>query len=124
MIMVQAGPPVDDMIAELVPLLTPGDILIDGGNTHYPDTTRRTAMLEERGSSSSGRGSPAARRAPSGPVDHARRQPDAWPQVKPIFQAIAAKVDDGTPCCDWVGPEGPATTSRWSTTGSSTATCS
>ena len=107
MIMVKAGPPVDDVIDELVPLLSPGDVLIDGGNTHYPDSTRRTRDLKAKGLLFVGTGvSGGEEGALKGPSIMPGGNPDAWPLVKPIFQAIAAKVDGGTPCCDWVGPEG------------------
>jgi len=107
MIMVKAGKPVDDVIDELVPLLEPGDILIDGGNTYYPDTVRRTRDLKARGLLFVGTGvSGGEEGALKGPSIMPGGNPDAWPHVKPIFQAIAAKVSDGTPCCDWVGPEG------------------
>ncbi|MGE3821907.1 MAG: decarboxylating NADP(+)-dependent phosphogluconate dehydrogenase [Isosphaeraceae bacterium] len=107
MIMVKAGPAVDAVIDELVPLLEPGDILIDGGNTHHPDTTRRTRDLKAKGILFIGTGvSGGEEGALKGPSIMPGGNPDAWPAVKPIFQAIAAKVADGTPCCDWVGPEG------------------
>jgi 6-phosphogluconate dehydrogenase len=107
MIMVKAGPPVDDVINELVPLLAPGDILIDGGNSHFPDSTRRTRDLKAKGLLYIGTGvSGGEEGALKGPSIMPGGDADAWPQVKPIFQAIAAKVPDGTPCCDWVGPEG------------------
>lgn len=107
MIMVKAGPAVDAVIDELTPLLEPGDILIDGGNTHYPDTTRRTKALKEKGLLFVGTGvSGGEEGALKGPSIMPGGDPAAWPSVKPIFQAIAAKVGDGTPCCDWVGPEG------------------
>ena len=107
MIMVKAGPPVDAVIDELTPLLEPGDILIDGGNTHYPDTTRRARALKEKGLLFVGTGvSGGEEGALKGPSIMPGGDPAAWPHVKPIFQAIAAKVSDGTPCCDWVGPEG------------------
>ena len=107
MIMVKAGAPVDDVINALVPLLEPGDILIDGGNTHYPDTTRRARALKEKGLLFVGTGvSGGEEGALKGPSIMPGGNPDAWPHVKPIFQSIAAKVDDGAPCCDWVGPEG------------------
>ena len=107
MIMVKAGAPVDDVINELVPLLEPGDILIDGGNSHFPDSTRRTQDLKARGLLFVGSGvSGGEEGALKGPSIMPGGDPDAWPHVKPIFQAIAAKVPDGTPCCDWVGPEG------------------
>ena len=107
MIMVKAGPAVDQVIDELVPLLEPGDILIDGGNTHYPDTTRRTRDLKAKGILFIGTGvSGGEEGALKGPSIMPGGNPEAWPHVKPIFQAIAAKVEDGTPCCDWVGNEG------------------
>ena len=107
MIMVKAGAPVDAVIDEFAPLLEPGDILIDGGNTHYPDTTRRARALKEKGLLFVGTGvSGGEEGALKGPSIMPGGDPTAWPAVKPIFQAIAAKVADGTPCCDWVGPEG------------------
>jgi 6-phosphogluconate dehydrogenase len=107
MIMVKAGAPVDAVIDEVAPLLEPGDILIDGGNTHYPDTTRRTRALREKGLLFVGTGvSGGEEGALKGPSIMPGGNPEAWPHVKPIFQAIAAKVADGTPCCDWVGDEG------------------
>ena len=107
MIMVKAGGAVDQVIEEVAPLLEPGDILIDGGNTHYPDTTRRTRDLKARGLLYVGTGvSGGEEGALRGPSIMPGGDPAAWPAVKPIFQAIAAKVDNGTPCCDWVGPEG------------------
>jgi 6-phosphogluconate dehydrogenase len=107
MIMVKAGAPVDAVIDEVAPLLEPGDIIIDGGNTHYPDTTRRTQALKEKGLLFVGTGvSGGEEGALKGPSIMPGGNPDAWPAVKPIFQAIAAKVDGGSPCCDWVGPEG------------------
>ena len=107
MIMVKAGGAVDSVIDELAPLLEPGDILIDGGNTHYPDTTRRTKALKEKGLLFIGTGvSGGEEGALKGPSIMPGGNPDAWEAVKPIFQAIAAKVGDGTPCCDWVGDEG------------------
>ena len=107
MIMVKAGGAVDAVIDELAPLLEPGDILIDGGNTHYPDTTRRTKALKEKGLLFVGTGvSGGEEGALKGPSIMPGGNPDAWESVKPIFQAIAAKVGDGTPCCDWVGDEG------------------
>jgi 6-phosphogluconate dehydrogenase len=107
MIMVKAGAPVDDVINELVPLLQPGDVLIDGGNSHFPDSTRRTRELKAKGLLFIGTGvSGGEEGALKGPSIMPGGNPEAWPHVKPIFQAIAAKVPDGTPCCDWVGPEG------------------
>jgi 6-phosphogluconate dehydrogenase len=107
MIMVKAGPPVDDMIRELVTHLETGDILIDGGNSNFDDTTRRTRELKSKGMLFIGTGvSGGEEGALKGPSIMPGGDPAAWPHVKPIFQAIAAKVADGTPCCDWVGPEG------------------
>jgi 6-phosphogluconate dehydrogenase len=107
MIMVKAGPAVDQAIEEVVPHLEPGDILIDGGNTHYPDTTRRTRALKDRGLLFIGTGvSGGEEGALLGPSIMPGGNPAAWPHLKPIFQAIAAKAPDGTPCCDWVGAEG------------------
>jgi 6-phosphogluconate dehydrogenase len=107
MIMVKAGPAVDQVIEEVAPLLEPGDILIDGGNTHFPDTTRRTKALKERGLLYIGTGvSGGEEGALRGPSIMPGGNPAAWPHVKPIFQAIAAKAPDGSPCCDWVGDEG------------------
>jgi 6-phosphogluconate dehydrogenase len=107
MLMVKAGPAVDQVIDEVAPHLERGDILIDGGNTHFPDTTRRTRALKERGLLYVGTGvSGGEEGALRGPSIMPGGDPEAWPHVKPIFQAIAAKVDGGTPCCDWVGPEG------------------
>ena len=107
MIMVKAGAPVDAVIDEVAPLLEPGDILIDGGNSYFPDTTRRTKNLKEKGLLFVGTGvSGGEEGALKGPSIMPGGDSAAWPAVKPIFQAIAAKVGDGTPCCDWVGPEG------------------
>ncbi len=107
MIMVKAGPAVDAVIDELAPLLEPGDILIDGGNSEYNDSTRRTRDLKAKGLLFIGTGvSGGEEGALKGPSIMPGGNPEAWPHVKPIFQAIAAKVADGTPCCDWVGPEG------------------
>jgi 6-phosphogluconate dehydrogenase len=107
MIMVKAGDPVDAVIDELAPLLQPGDVLIDGGNSHFPDSTRRTRSLKEKGILFIGTGvSGGEEGALKGPSIMPGGNPEAWPHLKPIFQAIAAKVDGGTPCCDWVGPEG------------------
>jgi 6-phosphogluconate dehydrogenase len=107
MIMVKAGSAVDQVIDEVAPLLEPGDILIDGGNTHYPDTSRRTRALKARGLAYIGTGvSGGEEGALLGPSIMPGGDPAAWPHVKPIFQAIAAKAPDGSPCCDWVGNEG------------------
>ncbi len=107
MMMVKAGEAVDQMIQQVAPLLDPGDILIDGGNTHFPDTTRRCAEMKARGILYVGTGvSGGEEGALRGPSIMPGGHPDAWPHVRSIFQSIAAKVDDGTPCCDWVGPDG------------------
>ena len=107
MLMVKAGKAVDDFIEQLIPHLEQGDIIIDGGNTHYPDTDRRTAYLESKGLLFIGTGvSGGEEGALTGPSIMPGGSPAAWPHVKPIFQDIAAKVDDGSPCCDWVGENG------------------
>ncbi|NCB06000.1 MAG: decarboxylating NADP(+)-dependent phosphogluconate dehydrogenase, partial [Clostridia bacterium] len=107
MIMVKAGQPVDDMIEQLLVVLEPGDVIIDGGNSHFPDTTRRTAYVESRGLLYIGTGvSGGEEGALKGPSMMPGGSLAAWPLVKPIFQAICAKVEDGTPCCDWVGENG------------------
>jgi len=107
MIMVKAGKPVDDLIDQLAPLLEKGDIIIDGGNTHFPDSIRRTKDLEAKGLLYIGTGvSGGEEGALKGPSIMPGGSPAAWPHVKPIFQSIAAKVEDCTPCCDWVGTDG------------------
>lgn len=107
MIMVKAGKPVDLVIDQLVPLLDKGDIIIDGGNSHFPDSIRRTKYLEDKGLLFIGTGvSGGEEGALKGPSIMPGGSPDAWKHVKPIFQDIAAKVEDGTPCCDWVGEGG------------------
>ena len=105
--MVKAGQAVDELIAQLMPLLEPGDILIDGGNSHYPDTIRRCALVESRGLLYVGCGvSGGEEGALKGPSLMPGGSPAAWEAVRPIFQAICAKVEDGSPCCDWVGENG------------------
>ncbi|MBN8525939.1 MAG: decarboxylating NADP(+)-dependent phosphogluconate dehydrogenase [Planctomycetes bacterium] len=113
MMLVKAGKAVDDFIEQLLPHLEPGDIIIDGGNSHFPDTIRRTAYVESKGLLYIGTGV-------SGGEEGARRGPSimpggsaaAWPHVKPIFQAVTAKAPSsdgkagGEPCCDWVGSDG------------------
>jgi 6-phosphogluconate dehydrogenase len=109
MMMVKAGPAVDDLMESLIPLLTPGDILIDGGNTYYADTERRTKYVEEKGLLFCGTGvSGGEEGALLGPSMMPGGSEAAWPHVKPIFQAISAKVgpNDDIPCCEWVGPRG------------------
>jgi len=104
---VKAGQPVDDFIENLIPLLEKGDIIIDGGNSNYNDTIRRTAAVESQGLLYIGAGvSGGEEGARRGPSIMPGGSPDAWPHVRPIFQAIAAKVEDGSPCCDWVGENG------------------
>ena len=107
MMMVQAGNAVDRVIESLLPLLDKGDILIDGGNSNYQDTVRRTKELTAKGLLYIGTGvSGGEEGALKGPSIMPGGNPEAWPHVKDIFQAIAAKVDDGNPCCDWVGQDG------------------
>ena len=107
MLMVKAGKPVDEFIEQIIPHLQKGDIIIDGGNSHFPDTIRRTKYLESKGFLFIGTGvSGGEEGALRGPSIMPGGSPAAWPSVKPIFQAIAAKVEDGTPCCDWVGENG------------------
>ena len=107
MMLVKAGKPVDEFIDLLIPLLEPGDIIIDGGNSNFEDTVRRYNELKEKGilfvgSGVSG-GEEGARHGPSLMPGGAA---EAWPHIKAIFQSIAAKVDGGVPCCDWVGAGG------------------
>ena len=107
MLMVKAGKPVDDSIAQLEPLLEPGDIIIDGGNSFFEDTVRRTIELEAKGFLFVGTGvSGGEEGALLGPSIMPGGSEKAWEHVKPIFQGIAAKVADGSPCCDWVGSDG------------------
>ena len=106
MLMVKAGKVVDTFIDMLIPLLEPGDVIIDGGNSHYPDSTRRTAYLREKGLRFIGTGvSGGEEGARHGPSIMPGGDPQAWPLVKDIFQAVSAKVD-GEPCCQWVGEDG------------------
>ncbi|MBR0299929.1 MAG: decarboxylating NADP(+)-dependent phosphogluconate dehydrogenase [Bacteroidales bacterium] len=106
-LMVKAGQPVDDFIEKLIPLLDKGDIIIDGGNSHFPDTARRTAYVESKGLQYIGTGvSGGEEGALKGPSMMPGGSPAAWPHVKPIFQSICAKVEGGVPCCDWVGEGG------------------
>lgn len=107
MLMVKAGKPVDEFIEQLIPHLEPGDILIDGGNSLFEDTARRVKYVESKGLLYIGTGvSGGEEGARRGPSIMPGGSPAAWEHVKPIFQAIAAKVEDGTPCCDWVGEGG------------------
>lgn len=107
MLMVRAGAVVDEFIEHLLPLLDKGDIIIDGGNANYPDSTRRTRELAEKGIRFVGAGvSGGEEGARNGPSIMPGGNEEAWPYVKPILQAIAAKTPAGEPCCDWVGRDG------------------
>jgi 6-phosphogluconate dehydrogenase len=107
MLMVKAGQAVDDFIELVLPHLDNGDIIIDGGNSHFPDTTRRTKYVESKGKLYIGTGvSGGEEGALKGPSIMPGGSPAAWPAVKPIFQKIAAQTDKGEPCCDWVGENG------------------
>lgn len=107
MLMVKAGKPVDEFIEQLIPHLQAGDIIIDGGNSHFPDTIRRTKYVESKGLLYIGTGvSGGEEGALLGPSIMPGGSPAAWPHVKPIFQKICAKTDKGEPCCDWVGQDG------------------
>lgn len=107
MIMVKAGKPVDDLINQLIPYLNKGDIIIDGGNSHFTDTARRTRYIEEKGLYYIGTGvSGGEEGALKGPSIMPGGSPEAWPYIETIFQSIAAKVEDGSPCCDWIGKGG------------------
>lgn len=107
MLMVKAGEAVDQTIEQLLPHLEAGDIIIDGGNSLFTDTTRRVNYAESRGLLYVGTGvSGGEEGARRGPSIMPGGSPEAWPHVKDIFQAIAAKVEDGSPCCDWVGEGG------------------
>ena len=106
-LMVKAGRAVDDFIGTLIPLLEEGDVIIDGGNSHFPDTARRTAYVESKGLLYVGTGvSGGEEGALKGPSMMPGGSAKAWEAVKPIFQAISAKVEDGSPCCEWVGQGG------------------
>ncbi|MDB4598377.1 decarboxylating NADP(+)-dependent phosphogluconate dehydrogenase [Candidatus Pseudothioglobus singularis] len=107
MLMIVAGSVVDDYIQKLVPLLDQGDIIIDGGNSHYPDTSRRTDELEAKGFHFIGAGvSGGEEGALKGPSIMPGGSIAAWPEVKGIFQEISAKVGDNEPCCEWIGESG------------------
>lgn len=107
MLLVKAGKPVDDFIAQLVPFLDAGDIIIDGGNSHFPDSIRRAAELEAQGFLFVGAGvSGGEEGARYGPSLMPGGSPAAWPHIKKIFQDISAKTTSGEPCCDWVGEGG------------------
>jgi 6-phosphogluconate dehydrogenase len=107
MLMVKAGKAVDDFIELLLPHLEAGDLIIDGGNSHFPDTIRRTKYLESKGMLYVGTGvSGGEEGARFGPSMMPGGSVQAWPLVKEIFQAICAKTPDGEPCCDWMGEDG------------------
>ncbi len=107
MMLVKAGKAVDELIDQLLPLLEPGDILIDGGNSHFTDTIRRTQYVESKGLLYVGSGvSGGEEGALNGPSLMPGGSPAAWPQIKPIFQAICARTPEGEPCCDWMGENG------------------
>ena len=106
-LMVKAGSAVDELIEQLIPLLDKGDIIIDGGNSHYPDTSRRVKYVESHGLLYVGTGvSGGEEGALNGPSLMPGGSPEAWEHIKPIFQAICARTEDGNPCCDWVGESG------------------
>ena len=106
MLMIKAGKALDDMIDTLIPLLQEGDIIIDGGNSHFPDTIKRTAYVESKGLKYIGTGvSGGEEGALKGPSIMPGGTPSAWKEIKDIFQSICAKAD-GMPCCDWVGENG------------------
>ena len=105
--MVKAGDVVDNFIFQVFPFLERGDIIIDGGNSHFPDSDRRTKELEAKGILFIGTGvSGGEEGALLGPSIMPGGSPAAWEHVKPIFQAISARVEDGSPCCEWVGNGG------------------
>ena len=107
MLMVKAGQAVDDFIELVLPHLEPGDCIIDGGNSHFPDTIRRTRYLESKGLLYVGTGvSGGEEGARFGPSMMPGGSPKAWPLVKDIFQAICARTPSGEPCCDWMGEDG------------------
>lgn len=107
MMMVKAGAPVDAFIEALFEVLEPGDVIIDGGNSNYMDTIRRCKLVESKGLLYIGTGvSGGEEGALKGPSLMPGGSPAAWPLVKPILQGISAKVEDGSPCCDWVGENG------------------
>lgn len=107
MLMVKAGPAVDELISELIPFLEPGDIIIDGGNSRYTDTMRRILLAEGRGLYYVGAGiSGGEEGALNGPSIMPGGTSQAWEAIKPIFQTISAKATDGLPCCDWIGSGG------------------
>ncbi len=107
LMMIKAGSPVDVVVNLLAPLLARGDIIIDGGNSHYLDTARRADALEKKGISYVGCGvSGGGEGALRGPSLMPGGSPGAWETIKPLLQSIAARLDGGTPCCEWIGPGG------------------
>lgn len=107
MMMIRAGKPVDIVIDQLLPLLDKGDVIIDGGNTHFPDSMRRAKKVEAKGMLYVGSGvSGGEEGALKGPSIMPGGSKAAWPLVQPIFQAIAAKTKEGDVCCDWIGEDG------------------
>lgn len=107
MMMIKAGDPVDEMIAQLLPHMSPGDVIMDGGNSDFHDTERRVKEVEDKGLYFVGTGiSGGEEGALHGPSIMPGGSPEAWPIVKDILQGIAAKLDDGTPCCQWIGEGG------------------
>jgi 6-phosphogluconate dehydrogenase len=107
MMLVKAGTPVDAFIEQIIPHLEEGDIIIDGGNSHYPDTIRRTEYVESKGLLYIGTGvSGGEEGALLGPSIMPGGSAAAWDAVKPIFQKISAQTESGEPCCDWVGEDG------------------
>ena len=107
MLLVKAGKPVDDFIDQVIPFLEEGDIIIDGGNSHFPDTIRRTKYVESKGLLYIGTGvSGGEEGALLGPSMMPGGSDEAWPYVKDIFQSVSAKVEDGSACADWVGSDG------------------
>lgn len=107
MMMIKAGAPVDEMIEQLLPHMSPGDVIIDGGNSDFHDTERRVKEVEAKGLYFIGSGiSGGEEGALHGPSVMPGGSPEAWPIVKDILQGIAAKLDDGTPCCQWIGGGG------------------
>lgn len=107
MMMIRAGQAVDDMISQLLPLLEPGDVIIDGGNSYFKDTIRRTAEVTEKGLLYVGTGvSGGEEGALNGPCLMPGGNKEAWKLLQPIFTAISAKVDGDIPCCEWIGENG------------------
>ena len=107
MMMIRAGQAVDDMISQLLPLLEPGDVIIDGGNSYFKDTIRRTAEVTEKGLLYVGTGvSGGEEGALNGPCLMPGGNKEAWKLLKPIFTAISAKVEGDIPCCEWIGENG------------------